>query len=379
MRGPRARALALLFSLQALLIPSAVGGAAEALPEAASYADYFGVDIQTAEAEMAAATRAGQLEEQLLKTHPEEFAGLWIQHDPTFAVIVALTTDRSAAVALMADEHAIGELVSTRVHQHSLADLNATAARFDLPAADPFNLMIDIKTNEVVIEVLERSRDRAAVEANRVANVGDIVPRITTAPALGGPTADIYGGLSITGCTAGFSVTQGSTHGLMTAGHCPNGQSYASTNLPLVDAEVTDKYDAQWHTTPNFTDRNKIKIASNGTTRTITGWVSYNATPVGAWLCKYGYTTFNTCGEIESKTIAPSYITSADPVFISVRNCGVDMVTGGDSGGPVYSGNSGYGIVSGWMWGGVGCWTDKLIFNHLTHALGRLAVALKTS
>jgi hypothetical protein len=39
----------------------------------------------------------------------------------------------------------------------------------------------------------------------------------------------------------------------------------------------------------------------------------------------------------------------------------------GDSGGPVFYNYTAYGTMSGWSWGGVGCWTDKMVFTATTH------------
>ena len=68
---------------------------------------------------------------------------------------------------------------------------------------------------------------------------------------------------------------------------------------------------------------------------------------LGAFLCKYGKTTGFDCGHITSKTYTPSWVPNAAATFITARKEGVDMASGGDSGGPIFSSNAALGIVAG--------------------------------
>lgn len=55
------------------------------------------------------------------------------------------------------------------------------------------------------------------------------------------------------------------------------------------------------------------------------------------------------------------------------------MSDGGDSGRPVFWGSSAYGIVEGHVWGGVGCWENKLLFNSQSHIGSQLHIHIKLS
>lgn len=68
---------------------------------------------------------------------------------------------------------------------------------------------------------------------------------------------------------------------------------------------------------------------------------------VGAFVCKYGKTTGFDCGNITSTTFAPNWVPNAAPTFITARKEGVDMASGGDSGGPIFSSNGAWGMVAG--------------------------------
>ncbi|WP_281825203.1 hypothetical protein [Sphingobium sp. BS19] len=117
-------------------------------------------------------------------------------------------------------------------------------------------------------------------------------------------------------CTAGFTVfkiASTTTRYKITSGHCDNELwSADQTYLPFVEQRVgaNTPYDVQWHsqgTFPKFT--NTIK---NGSTATlaITAVYPQSAFQNGEYLCKYGYTTYKTCGNIVSTpvTICREYL-----------------------------------------------------------------------
>ncbi len=65
----------------------------------------------------------------------------------------------------------------------------------------------------------------------------------------------------------------------------------------------------------------------------------------GMTVCKYGMTTKYTCGEIVTKFYQPSNcISGATATYIHYHRNGVDMISGNDSGGPVFILNTAYGI-----------------------------------
>jgi len=43
----------------------------------------------------------------------------------------------------------------------------------------------------------------------------------------------------------------------------------------------------------------------------------------------------------------PGYVPSADPTFIELHHDGVDLASGGDSGGPYFYGGTAFGTLSG--------------------------------
>ena len=104
----------------------------------------------------------------------------------------------------------------------------------------------------------------------------------------------------------------------------------------------------QWHSACGIHDvDNRIETGSG--LRTITATRHRNNQAIGGLVCKYGMTTGGTCGEIDYKTYAPSWVTSAASTFIYVDGdgLGVNLSEGGDSGGPWYLEYFAYGIHSG--------------------------------
>ncbi len=367
-RGIRlAAALALVLSSAAMVDRSTLAAPQIENPDLVEYASFYGVDLETAAEQSRVIDAAGTLEESVSQAFPDEFAGLWIQHQPTFAVVVALTSDRSPEVSKMADL-SIRPYLALRRHEYSIEDLQAAARAMDLGGIK-FNRGIDPVRNEIVVEVLSGDRDAASTRL-----VMSPVPvRLSEAPTLGGPGADIYGGLQI-GCVSGFAVKDrnSSSTGVTTAGHCSNTQSYNGTNLPFVRENWAQWTDIQFHTTPGFVDSPRFKVSDSGTTRWVTGTKSYSNIAVGSFVCKYGYASDSphyNCGEVEMKTYEPSWLQgNSEPVFILVKDCGTNMGgEPGDSGGPVFYNYTAYGTMSGWSWGGIGCWTDKMVFTATTH------------
>lgn len=362
-------ALALVLSSAATVDRSTLGATAVDSPDLVEYASFYGVDLEIAAEQSRVIAATGTLEEGISRNYPDEFAGLWIQHQPTFAVVVAMTSDRDSEVSKMADP-VIRPYLALRRHEYSIQDLQEAARAMDLGGIK-FNRGIDPIHNEVFVEVLTGQRDAASA---RVAT-SRVPVRLSEAPTLGGPGADIYGGLNI-GCVSGFAVKDrnSSATGVTTAGHCEpdNTQSYNGTNLPFVREHWTSWTDIQFHTTPGFVDSPRFKVSDSGTTRWVTGTKSYSNIVVGSTVCKYGYASASphyNCGEVEMKTYEPSWLLgNSEPVFILVKDCGTNMGgEPGDSGGPVFYGNTAYGTMSGWSWGGIGCWTDKMVFTATTH------------
>lgn len=303
------------------------------------------------------------------------FAGLWVAHRPTFAVVVATNGADAGLVLSLAQGTTLEGFVLHRRVAMTLAELEDLARR--VRAADStVDIDIDIRENRVDVMTLSESATSTRIRDQILEFPSGVVVR--EVQALSAPAADIYGGLSLSnGCTSGFSVRNSAgTTGIVTANHCNNTQAYNGTNLPWVAGRQFGNTDAQWHTTPGLTDAPKIKTGST-TTRTITGQSTYSGVAVGVQLCKYGTSTGWDCGELTTKNFNPSWVNKGTQ-FGRITNCSVDMSTPGDSGGPVVMSSSAVGVISGY-YSDIFCANDQNIFGFMEFVQTHLGISVVTN
>lgn len=339
-----------------------------------AYAEYHGVSRATALREIADLPLVAGLEAQIEAQLPKQFAGVWISHDPTYRVVVALVDGKVGTAESMAREMGLASPVEQIEASHSYAELVSLADDLRTRRLEPdYTVKVDLRSNRVVVRVLDFDAfvERLDGKAASASNV--IIERV---PRLGGPS--IYAGLSTLTCTFGFTVRKNgtTTEGITTAAHCPDTQSYAGTNLPLVNAS-NGSADTQWHTTPGMTDEARMKTSASGTTRNVTSRTMYSNVVIGQTICKYGYTTGYGCGEVEEKEADAPWVPNQTGRYISLKRCGTDLSTEGDSGGPVFYNNSAFGIISGWQFGGLAC-QDELVFASVSYMEGNLGLTIKT-
>lgn len=323
-------------------------------PDAAAYSAQLGISLAEADARLAKQALAGDLDALLTRTERDVLAGVWLEHEPVFRVVVAVTDPAAAprvvarAGALRADldvrfaRYSAGELVAAA--REGQAALRASGVRSDA--------MTDVRRNVAVVRVLDRD---AALDALR--RTGRSLPAavvVEQVPELIKAEIDMYAGEGITLCTSGFTVQNGTgTRGISTAGHCDNAQSYGGNTLTYQSGQTNGSVDAQWHTPPaGHTLRAWIRDGINDTVepfrRMVTGRTGRDAQVVGSWVCKHGVTTGYTCGSISNKTTLPfSPVTNGTATYIYVAGGTTNLSEGGDSGGPWFSGTNAYGLHHG--------------------------------
>lgn len=170
---------------------------------------------------------------------------------------------------------------------------------------------------------------------------------------------------------------------LLTAAHCPNTAIYKEPDTSRYEIKVpaanrerfSPTMDMQWMTATSGHAASGQFYADGGSTpRTVTGYRSYAevndtgffGTSKCTFICHYGKTTGQSCGEVYDKTAAPDYgktsttngcalgstYVACDDAFVEVRNKVVAGETqlacaGGDSGGPWFAYGIAFGIHSG--------------------------------
>ena len=327
------------------------------------YASAYGVTFEEATRRLELQKEIGILSEKLETKEADTFAGLWVEHEPEFRVFTRFTRNGTSTIRSYTKGGPLEDLVSTKPAKATLEELSSEQykASRELEARGIRNdSTVDVKENKVKLFVAEaakvkaihRSQDIRLPEKATVAKV----------PKLSQPSAYLYGGRwlyladSRPWCTAGFSVKHSSGRlGTTTAGHCPPNPNvgnyrqlyFSYKRLPLVGSGRTyGPYDVQWHRPNGHVPIQRFWDGDS--TRPVRGAKGWNRTYRGEWVCKYGLNTGSGCGQVRYKRHKPWWITNARATFIIVHSPNnYNLSGGGDSGGPMFYGNTAYGILSG--------------------------------
>jgi len=218
---------------------------------------------------------------------------------------------------------------------------------------------IDVTHNRAEVYLTPRARERLAsipqVQAARLLPA----PAVEVAvDGLATPMEYMYGGRATDPCTSGFTVkAKTGNEGFVTAGHCdPNGSSdpsklkFEGRVMPFKKQNIRTTHDVQWHTSPRPYDDRAWFLDRNGQGSALreVHYVRGRAhQQVGEFVCKAGKATGYTCGRIDDRSYQPSYVGNASSTFIRVvdRDRTSDMLAPGDSGAPVFTGNTALGLA----------------------------------
>ncbi len=318
--------------------------------DAAMYAADWNVSQEEAVRRLNLQDEIGKLNTTLSEQERDTFAGLWIEHQPEYRVVVRVTTPSAEAQIL---DYVRGTelegLVEVSLAKFSLEELEASQVSSHNLAAQsnmPIESEINLQANRVQLYLPNNTQVPQSQNSRVNLNLPDgavlfYVKELST------PEVNIYGGLTINGCTSAFSVRNSSGfRGITTAAHCPDNQFYNGSNLTFQSQDQAGNQDVQWHTAPGFTVTNQFNSGTG--IRNVTATRSRSNQAVGNYVCKNGRTTGYTCGNISSTTFIPNYVSNAQATFIRVHNNNNNNLSeAGDSGGPWFNGNTAYGIHSG--------------------------------
>lgn len=318
--------------------PSAASKALEVDPlrqDAQAYAARYGVNVDEGLRRLQLQRAVGDLNVLLQTTYPETFAGITIEHEPSFAVVARFTRGGGEALAAVRDP----ELARVLRAEHAAVPLRRLQDRLEtaysrvrgrgLEAAGGLNLRVN--RPEIYVPSTAAAAARAAIppETGAAVVVVDRLPELEV----------LYGGLALSTCTSGFHVRNpAGTPGISTAGHCGNSQSQGGWSLTFLGESWTGSNDIQWHNLAGASTYSNLIQVGTGT-RAITATRTRNAQTAGEWVCKQGMTTGNTCGTLDTT----SYCYNGVCTWIYVTGGSVNLSEPGDSGGPWFSGNTAYG------------------------------------
>jgi len=145
--------LVLLFVI--LLVACSPGGAEPELAETAvppeepnpdilSYAEDVGISPEEAASRLALSDSIGELQEKLLANEADTFAGLWLEHEPEYKIVVAFVGDDREEVIrpYLQTYPALADVIEVRTAQYTLAELEAAQE-------EAFNIISQIGTPSV--------------------------------------------------------------------------------------------------------------------------------------------------------------------------------------------------------------------------------------
>ena len=339
-----------VFLIIILVVPFALGQPSNGLVEdATTFAAAAGISVDEALRRLQLQKTVGELDAALEAEESATFAGLWIQHEPQYRIVVRFT-DRAAEARLRQRVAGgpLADLIETRPARWSLAELQSRRQQVRGHARNgkvAFNSDINVFENRVEMYVREPEALSAALgKARAHIPEGVVVQRraelFVTEEAL-------VGGRQLNTCTGGFTVraTTGEL-GISTAGHCNSHQFYNTTLVPMRAERYGGDADLQWHSgcdTLEVTNQFESGLGLRACTATQSR--AYQA--IGTIVCKNGMTTGRTCGKIASNTFdrGPEFNNTA--VLVDGDELRINQSENGDSGGPWFVDGTAYGIHSG--------------------------------
>ncbi|NOT87794.1 MAG: hypothetical protein HOP03_06395 [Lysobacter sp.] len=353
-----------LATCAATLTPSLAGEPeAPLIKDAAFHAANRGLSLESSLNRLKKESEIAGLIAQLRDAYKDRLAGLYIEHDPVFRIVMRLKSDQIESSRLFdaGTQKVMVEFIPnskyTQAELRAALDKNLEKIKSAVPTLQ--GTYTDVKTGEVVLDVFGTEYETQRVQ-QAVGHLLDIPFRVRLIPAPLVQHAVRGSGLINGGtCTTTFVVkkTTGTTTGVLTAGHCANG-NVSYTGLDSATASLTYQAqaynasnDAQWYTT-NATNEPKF-YASATNLRTLTGRRTQASTAVGNNICHYGVASGYSCGDVFATDYQPTSYTcngaTCTATYIAVISpaSGTGLAcAGGDSGGPWFIGSVAAGIHS---------------------------------
>ena len=140
--------------------------------------------------------------------------------------------------------------------------------------------------------------------------------------------------------------------GLATAAHCPDEVTLREADGAAVPLEFVGQWGARYQDVQvNASDRPLAPLfyadRRNDALRKLTSWRNRTSTRAGDVVCHWGESSGYSCSEVELTDFAPPGELCGgpcDPMWVTVKG---PHCMPGDSGGPVFSGGTAFGISKG--------------------------------
>ncbi|WP_199560146.1 chymotrypsin family serine protease [Sphingomonas psychrotolerans] len=336
--------------------------------DAGEYARLYGVAQDEALRRLRVQHESVAATDAIARRYRDRLAGISVQHRPDYRYIVYLTGDDPVAEMHLRFGDASIPLVfrtgarSSRDRVVWAITYHQAAIRAALPS--PPSMGLDPRTGELVVivgnAIAAADGGAAALDARLEKLTG--VPVQVRVLERTDVNLGLHGGGRLDGispddgkryrCTTGFAVTDGARSGITTAAHCLDEMTYYDpqrrpTPLIFVGQWGWGYHDVQIHAGA----APERPLIYSDTARMIERPVELQrarpSTRAGDFVCHRGESSGYSCAEVELLDFAPAGDLCGGaclPTWVTVAgpNC-----RGGDSGGPVFSGTTAFGVVKG--------------------------------
>ncbi len=139
--------------------------------DAANYAEHYRVPIDEAVRRLERQDEIGRLGALLESKERDTFAGLWIQHEPEYKIVVAFTRDGEATMERYVRDGPLVDLLEVREARVTLVELQAAQAELGRRLGEakiPASTGIDVTRNRVQVYVSDLPRFRSALHEEAV-------------------------------------------------------------------------------------------------------------------------------------------------------------------------------------------------------------------
>ena len=338
---------------------------AEALAhDAAEYARQFAISPDEAVRRLAAQLGSVAATDRLAEKYRDRLAGIVIEHRPDYRIVVHLTGDKPVRPTRI---HTDGMTVPVTfetgargTREQGIWALTWQQAKIRAALPRVPGIGFDPRTGELVVIVPGAPDGVAALQA-KLEGVAGVPVQLRILNQVD-RNMDVTGGGRLEGvspadgkryvCTAGFTVTDGTRDAIATAAHCLDQISYRDPQAGLLPLDYVGQWgwgyrDVQINASaaplpPTFyTDTAKTRR------RAVTGQRTRAATRSGDFVCHRGERTGYSCALVELTDFAPAGDICGGaclPTWVTVAG---PTCNSGDSGSPVFSGGTAFGILKG--------------------------------
>ena len=143
-----------------LLLTALLAGCLASWRDANEYARQFEVSLSEAAQRLRYQDQIGELAETLATNEPDTYAGLWIEHEPAYRIVVRFTRDPEGTIRPYIEGLPFAGLVEARAARYTLAELEAihaqTLAQLDQLDFD-VSSSLSVQDNRIEVYVSDRA------------------------------------------------------------------------------------------------------------------------------------------------------------------------------------------------------------------------------